>query len=452
MPNKRYNGKAMDNHFESLYPPETMKDECAKTVALIQSGGFVQAVGIPGVGKSTLLRLFAYNSGVRRFHLKDQTSLYHFVYMNFSEVKHRELGDVTKFMLLSLISSLRERELFDEAEYIDEKLAWALPLKDEMVFFQALRESVEYLSSVRGYRIVFLIDRLGTYFPNITEQFFINLRVLRNAAKFSFSVVFSLGRPLDMVLGDVTREIDDVLLGNTVFVGISHLVGIEFRMQHLEREMGKTCDVSVRHELLRLTGGHGKLVKNGYEALLLDGARGNMKEFLLGRRQIQNCLFEIWNYFTVEEQQILVGDGLGMQTKEGDHLVKFLSSLGIIVEGKISIPLFATYIVSQKKVLSNLSYDLEKKVVLRGGRDISEMFSSSEYRLLVALLIRRGEVVSRDELIEAVWGDLASLEGVTPQAFDQLVYRVRKKVEVDADSPHMIQTIKGRGVRISEST
>lgn len=450
MPNKRYNGKAMDNHFESLYPLETMKDECAKTFALIQAGGFVQAVGIPGVGKSTLLRLFAYNSGVRSFHLKDQATLYHFVYMNFSEVKQRELGDVTKFMLLSLISSLRERELFDEVEYINEKLAWALPLKDEMVFFQALRESIEYLSSVRGYRIVFLIDRLGSYFPNITEQFFINLRVLRNAAKFSFSVVFSLGRPIDMVLGEVTREIDDVLLGNTVFVGISHPAGIEFRMKHLEREVGKSCDENVKKELIRLTAGHGKLVKNGYEALLLDGANGDMEEFLLGRRQIQNCLFEIWNYFTVEEQQVLIGDGLGAQPKEG-HLIKFLSSLGIIVDDKVSIPLFATYIVSQKKVLSDLTYDPEKKVILRGGRDISEMFSSSEYRLLVALLARRGQVVSRDELIEAVWGDLASLEGVTPQAFDQLVYRVRKKIEADAEAPNIIETIKGRGVRISES-
>ena len=42
-------------------------------------------------------------------------------------------------------------------------------------------------------------------------------------------------------------------------------------------------------------------------------------------------------------------------------------------------------------------------------------------------------------------------EGVTDQALDQLIFRLRKKIEDDPNNPEFIQTIKGRGLKFSNS-
>lgn len=432
-----------ERRFESFYPPLTMQKEIGKALNILNAGNFVQVVGLPGVGKSTMLRLLAYNPGVRKFHLKEKEGICHFVYMNFSEVKNRSLLEVTKFMLLTLAASLSERGKVEEAEFVQAQIAWSVPLNDEMVYFQALRTSVEHLCNTRQIHLVFLIDRIGTYFPNISEQFFTNLRLLRNSAKYTFSVVFSLSRPLDMTLGtEMVQEIADLTLGNTVFVNVYQEVGLEFRIKYIEEVVGKKLGSKTRERLIALTGGHGKLAKIGCEALLAEGDISDIEVFLLGRRQMQNALSDLWNYFTVEEQEDIA-------VLPDDCENNFLVSLGIVRDGSVTIPIFNTYIASQRDIFQKLSYDVEKKIILRGGRDISEMFSASEFRLLSFLLMRSGEVVSRDELIEHIWGELATQEGVTPQAFDQLMYRVRKKIENDPANPIIITTIKGRGYKIS---
>jgi len=428
--------------FEEKYPALTMHDEVKKTLNLLEAGNFVQVVGLPGTGKSTLLRLLAYNSEVKKLHLGSKTDTYHFVYMNFVEVAKRNISEVTKYMLISLQSSLSERGT-SEAEYVKKQLSEAILVNDEMVYFQNLKQSVEYMSS-KGIKTVLLIDRLEYYFSYMDERFFANLRVLRNSAKYSFSAVFSLNRPLDMTLERALMgEIYDLVAGNTVFVGITHPEGVEFRMRHLEEITGKSCSDEIKSALLKLAAGHGKLTKVGYEAVLERSCgQEEMEEFLLSRRQVRGALSEIWNYFTLEEKRVLLG-----KVKNGD-VDKFLASLGIQRDGEITIPLLKGYIEEKSKELTSLSYETEKRAIMRGGVDITEIFSPSEFRLVRYLLEHKGVIVPRDELVDYIWGELATREGVTPQAFDQLLYRVRKKIEEDPSSPKILTTIKGQGYRL----
>ena len=51
-------------------------------------------------------------------------------------------------------------------------------------------------------------------------------------------------------------------------------------------------------------------------------------------------------------------------------------------------------------------------------------------------------------MVNAVWGDLASTQGVTDQALDQLIFRLRKKIENNPNQPRHLLTIKGRGFKI----
>ncbi|OGH14799.1 MAG: hypothetical protein A2687_00990 [Candidatus Levybacteria bacterium RIFCSPHIGHO2_01_FULL_38_26] len=57
------------------------------------------------------------------------------------------------------------------------------------------------------------------------------------------------------------------------------------------------------------------------------------------------------------------------------------------------------------------------------------------------------KIIEREEIINIVWANTKSTAGVTDQALDQLIFRVRKKIEDDPNNPEHLQTVKGRGFR-----
>jgi DNA-binding response OmpR family regulator len=68
-----------------------------------------------------------------------------------------------------------------------------------------------------------------------------------------------------------------------------------------------------------------------------------------------------------------------------------------------------------------------------------------EYDLLVALLRRRGQVVSRAELLEEVWGYSGE---VYSRTVDTHVAELRRKLEVNPAEPRHILTVRKTGYRI----
>ena len=94
-----------------------------------------------------------------------------------------------------------------------------------------------------------------------------------------------------------------------------------------------------------------------------------------------------------------------------------------------------------------LYLDRERHMVLIGGRELGPPLSLAQYRLLELLYDRAGRVCSRDEIVEAVWLEAAE-EGVSDQAIDALVRRLRERVgEVDPDHQY-IATVRGHGFRL----
>lgn len=67
-----------------------------------------------------------------------------------------------------------------------------------------------------------------------------------------------------------------------------------------------------------------------------------------------------------------------------------------------------------------------------------------EAKLLALLANRRGEVISRDELLNACWGLEYFPESRT---LDQHVLNLRKKIEADPSRPILIETVRGAGYR-----
>ncbi|MCE9637061.1 MAG: response regulator transcription factor [Planctomycetes bacterium] len=68
--------------------------------------------------------------------------------------------------------------------------------------------------------------------------------------------------------------------------------------------------------------------------------------------------------------------------------------------------------------------------------------SKKEFELLRLLIRNRGRVLSRDQILNHVWG--YDYDG-TPRTIDNFVQKLREKVEKDADNPEFIRTVRGVG-------
>ena len=68
--------------------------------------------------------------------------------------------------------------------------------------------------------------------------------------------------------------------------------------------------------------------------------------------------------------------------------------------------------------------------------------TATEFRLLEFLMNRPGVVFSREQLLNAVWGQDRA---ITDRAVDVYVLRLRQKVEQDPAAPILIHSVRGFG-------
>ena len=90
-----------------------------------------------------------------------------------------------------------------------------------------------------------------------------------------------------------------------------------------------------------------------------------------------------------------------------------------------------------------LKIDERKKEVLIDGED--KKLSRKEYELLLFLYKNAGNVCSRDEIIEAVWPESKDQSAISDATIDQLVHRLRLRVEPEPANPSRIISKKAFG-------
>jgi len=99
--------------------------------------------------------------------------------------------------------------------------------------------------------------------------------------------------------------------------------------------------------------------------------------------------------------------------------------------------------LSTPVTFGDVQVDPGTHTVRRGGEAVT--LRPKEYDLLVALLQRRGQVASRAELLEEVWGYSGE---VYSRTVDTHLAELRRKLEENAAEPRHILTVRKTGYRI----
>ena len=90
----------------------------------------------------------------------------------------------------------------------------------------------------------------------------------------------------------------------------------------------------------------------------------------------------------------------------------------------------------------SVKVDLRRRILWKGSNE--EHLTTHEAGTLAYLITHRGRDVSRDELLENVWGYTAAL---TTRTVDNQILKLRKKIEDTPGQPRHILTVHGTGYR-----
>ena len=94
-----------------------------------------------------------------------------------------------------------------------------------------------------------------------------------------------------------------------------------------------------------------------------------------------------------------------------------------------------------------LMMDSRSRRVWVNQQQIVPPLSAQQFKLLWLLYKNNGEVVSRPDLVAEVWGG-DHAEGVSDQALDALIRRLRERIAALDPSHRYIDTVRGHGIRL----
>ena len=102
----------------------------------------------------------------------------------------------------------------------------------------------------------------------------------------------------------------------------------------------------------------------------------------------------------------------------------------------------------EQRILScgDLRVNVSSATVTKGEKEL--FLSALEYRLMLLLLQNKGQILTRNQLLEEIWD--ASGEYVNDNTLSVYMKRLREKIEENPQSPRLLHTIRGIGYRMED--
>ena len=134
--------------------------------------------------------------------------------------------------------------------------------------------------------------------------------------------------------------------------------------------------------------------------------------------------------------------------KDGDVIQIALAQKFVFLSADATLPLDIDDPSSSIQVINRrLRIDKRSRRVWIVEQEVLPPLSVSQYRLLAALYESNGQIVSRENLVQHVWGEEDAI-GVSEQALDALVRRLRDRLSSIDPMHGYVVTVRGHGLRL----
>lgn len=142
---------------------------------------------------------------------------------------------------------------------------------------------------------------------------------------------------------------------------------------------------------------------------------------------------------------------LGLELGADDYITKPFSINEVLARIRAVLRRVAIHDKVKKEKLKGYEFgdikiDFVKFEATRGKKKLR--LSKREYEILEYLIKRKGEVITRNDLLDVVWGYESF---PTTRTVDNFVARIRKQIEKKPAKPQYILSIRGAGYKFVES-
>jgi len=138
----------------------------------------------------------------------------------------------------------------------------------------------------------------------------------------------------------------------------------------------------------------------------------------------------------------------GFNAGTDDYMIKPFSLMELLAKVKA---VFRRMKIGKEEqdvhTIGSLEVDFKKYEVTMNGKILE--FSTKEFEIMRYFILHPGEVVSRDDLLNTVWGYEVFL---STRTVDNFIVKLRQKLEKDPENPQIIKSIRGVGYKFCTET
>jgi two-component system, OmpR family, alkaline phosphatase synthesis response regulator PhoP len=180
------------------------------------------------------------------------------------------------------------------------------------------------------------------------------------------------------------------------------------------------------------------------DVMLLDLMLPGMNGFEVCR-QLRPEMPEMWIIFlTVRGHE--VDRVKGLELGADDYVTKPFSLRELVARVKVGLRRQAIRAARPTYKFSDVEIDLRSHRVLKNGKDVT--LTRTEFKIIELLVARAGEVITRDEFLDSIWGEDFS---ITPRVIDTHIAALRKKLEDDPNDPKHLLSVRGVGYKLNQN-
>ncbi|MEJ5197442.1 MAG: helix-turn-helix domain-containing protein, partial [Anaerolineae bacterium] len=432
----------------------------------------VSVVGVSNSGKSALLHA-ATDPTVCRRYLGDEAAAFRPIYIDFNrmlDMTEQAFYELILRCALDVLNDCRTEPAREVARRV--QAAYDVLIKPESSFQVPLSfaQAMAAIGDLLPEKVVFLFDEFDGPVAGIDGRVFLNLRALKDDHRQGLTYVTATNRRLEELGRDHNvAEFAELFARHVLY--ISWLDDAE--IARFAAAFAARADVTFSEQDVAFirywAGGHPGLL-DGVCHLLgpLTGrpVRDPTQDWIIHRRaaelisldpNIQIECRRIWEDLTVREQDALIWLARGATGQEPADLDTVTALRLVIGEGperRVFAQAFADFVQRQAAARrpgprGGLLVDAESGDVWVNGVQAPPL-TNLEHRLLLLLYGRLGKIVTKYEVVEAVWGE-EYIDEVDDARIEKLISRLRQKIEPDAANPRYLLTVRGRGYKLVDA-